>query len=206
METADKIDSIRKWLGTGSINIFGLPFSGKDTHGSILAALFDAPVLGGGEILRNSNVPASVRVLMDNGELIPTKDYVRIVLPYLSSNDFKHKPLILSSVGRWHGEESGVIDAANVSGHPVKAVIFLHISIQTANRRFEMSQQIGDRTRADDQKDKLITRFSEFSEKTLPVIEYYRSKGMLIEVDGNPPIQDVQAVILDDLYKLSLAD
>ena len=69
-----------------------------------------------------------------------------------------------------------------------------------------MSQQIGDRTRADDQKDKLITRFSEFSEKTLPVIEYYRSKGMLIEVDGNPPIQDVQAVILDDLYKLSLAD
>lgn len=203
METADKIDSIRKWLGTVSINIFGLPFSGKDTHGSILAALFDAPVLGGGEILRNSNVPASVRALMDNGELIPTKDYVRIVLPYLSSSDFKHKPLILSSVGRWHGEESGVIDAANVSAHPVKAVIFLHISIQTANRRFEMSQQIGDRTRADDQKDKLITRFSEFSEKTLPVIEYYRSKGMLIEVDGNPPIQDVQAVILDELYSLA---
>ena len=27
----EKITVIKQWLGTGSINVFGLPFSGKDT-------------------------------------------------------------------------------------------------------------------------------------------------------------------------------
>jgi len=33
----EKIVAIKKWLGTGSINIFGLPMSGKDTMGIRLA-------------------------------------------------------------------------------------------------------------------------------------------------------------------------
>ena len=33
----EKINTIKSWLGTGSINIFGLPMSGKDTQGLRLA-------------------------------------------------------------------------------------------------------------------------------------------------------------------------
>ena len=34
-----KITLIKNWIGTGSINVFGLPFSGKDTVGVRLAEM-----------------------------------------------------------------------------------------------------------------------------------------------------------------------
>lgn len=89
--------------------------------------------------------PPHVKEAIDNGKLAPTEEYVRIVLPYLSSEKFAGKPLVLSSVGRWHGEEPGVITAARQSLHPLKAAIYLHITIETANERFNTSQEINDR-------------------------------------------------------------
>lgn len=206
MEQIEKIAAIKAWLGTGSINIFGLPFAGKDTHGAFLAQLLDASLLSGGDIMRNSTIPDHVRAIIDAGALAPTEDYIRIVLPYLSSQQFAGKPLVLSSVGRWHGEEEGVMQAANESGHPLKAVLYLHITIKTAYERFSHSQTKGGRgSRADDTQDKLITRFSEFEDKTLAVIDFYRSKGMLLEIDGNPSVDSVRATIIDRLYELATA-
>lgn len=200
----EKIDSIKQWLGTGAINIFGLPYAGKDTHGKFLAETLGANLLGGGEILRNSEIPPHAKEILDAGQLIPTEDYVNIVLPYLSNQNLRDKPLILSSVGRWHGEEDGVMDAAEKSHHPIKAVIYLHITIETANERFKSALETGVRGhRADDDQDKLIVRFSEFTEKTLPVIDYYREKNLLIEIDGNPSIDDVRTKIIDELYNLA---
>lgn len=205
MQETDKLAAISAWLGTGSINIFGLPYAGKDTHGAYLAKLLGASLLGGGDILRNSQIPDHVQQAMAQGNLVPTEDYIRIVLPYLSSEQFTGKPMLLSSVGRWHGEEAGVLGAAEESGHPIRAVIYLHITIQTANERFNVSQQKGDRgARADDTQEKLIVRFSEFAEKTLPVIEFYRAAGMLLDIDGNPPVEEVRQKIIDELYNLAV--
>ena len=199
-----KVETIKKWLGTGAINIFGLPFAGKDTHGHFMAELLDASLLGGGDILRNSEIPAHIKAIMSEGSLIPTSDYIAIVLPYLSSEQYQNTPLVLSSVGRWHGEEDGVMQAAAASNHPVKAVIYLHITIKEAYDRFRDSQQLGDRdNRQDDSKENLITRFSEFDDKTLPVIEYYRQQGLLIDIDGRPPVDEVRRAIIDALYEFA---
>lgn len=194
------IDHIKTWLGTGSINIFGLPFAGKDTHGHWLAELFNASIMGGGDILRNSVIPPHVRTLIDAGKLAPTDDYINIVTPYLSSEEFSGHPLILSSVGRWHGEEPGVMAAAESAGHPIKAVVFLSVSEAVAYERFLASRQdIKRGERADDTEHILQTRFTEFHNKTLPVIEFYRTHGLLIEVDGNPPKNEVHQTILQGL-------
>ena len=48
----EKVAKTREWLGTGSINVFGLPFSGKDTVGLRLAELLGAKFLSSGLILR----------------------------------------------------------------------------------------------------------------------------------------------------------
>src|SRR4051812_48122280 len=95
--------TVKQWLGTGSINIFGLPFAGKDTHGGELAKIFDAPLLGGGDILRNSIIPPELQASLDAGNLFPTNEYMNIVTPYLSKEEFADRPLVLSSVGRWIG-------------------------------------------------------------------------------------------------------
>ena len=199
-----EIQTIKQWLGTGAINIFGLPFSGKDTHGHQLAELFDASIMGGGDILRNSVIPQHVQELIDAGRLAPIEDYIRIVTPYLSREEFAGRPLILSSVGRWHGEEPGVMGAATAAGHPMKAAIYLVVSEATALKRYQASREDEKRgARADDAEHILATRFTEFHNKTLPVIDFYRDKGMVIEVDGNPPKAQVHQAILRDLYEFA---
>jgi len=197
-----KIARIKAWLGSGSINIFGLPYAGKDTHGRELAELFDGILLGGGDILRNSTIPDRVRAIMNQGELIPTPDYISIVLPYLSNEDFKGRPLILSSVGRWAGEEEGVIEAAEQSSHPLKIVIHLSIDEAAVRRRFERAKTAGDReTRNDDAEELLNKRLEEYRQKTIPVLESYQQKGLLISIDGLPPREEVLNAIIDELSK-----
>ena len=201
MNDDDKIDSIKKWLGTGSINIFGLPFSGKDTHGHELAKSLGGKLLGGGQILRGSVIPPRIREIMETGELIPTEDYIDIVLPYLSSPELDNSPLILSSVGRWAGEEEGVLEATKKSGHPTKAVLHLEIDPLEARSRWYTANHV--RSRADDAEHLLEVRFSEFVTKTLPVIQSYKELGLLIEVDGRPSIDIVNTNIVAELFKLS---
>ena len=48
----EKLQRIRTWLKDGSINIFGLPMSGKDTVGVKLAELLDGAFLSSGDIIR----------------------------------------------------------------------------------------------------------------------------------------------------------
>lgn len=196
------IELISKWLGSGSINIFGRPFAGKDTHGRELVELFNGVLLGGGDIIRNSNIPAHIKAIADAGKLIPTEDYIDIVLPYLSKPEFDGKPLILSSVGRWHGEEEGVIGAAEAANHPIKAVILLNISEEDVFKRHEAHVNLGDRgNRLDDTEDFLEVRLAEYREKTLPVIEYYKKAGLLIDVDSTLSKQAVFDLIIESLHQ-----
>jgi len=195
------LSTIKQWLDSGSINIFGLPFAGKDTHGATLSHLFDAPLLGGGDILRNSVIPPELKKDLDAGLLFPPDKYLEIVTPYLSKSEFQNRPLILSSVGRWIGEEEGILRATKASNHPIKAVIYLHLSEEVVYKRYEKSQEKGDRAgRADDARHILATRIEEFNTKTLPVIEIYRQRGLLIEVNSDAEKHEVIENILARLF------
>jgi adenylate kinase len=200
----EKINTIQNWLGTGSINIFGRPFAGKDTQGEILADYFGGELMAGGEMLRSYHDQAKIKELMSTGDLFPTDFYLSIVLPYLSRDEIKNKPLILSSIGRMKGEESTIIQATNESGHPMKAVVVLVLSEEEVMNRFEATRNLGDRgIREDDNHDALENRLVKYREQTMPVIEVYREKGLLIEVDGTLPRDQVTEEIIDSLYNLA---
>ena len=197
------ISAIANWLGAGSINLFGLPYAGKDTHGYELAEFFKAPpVISGGSILRGSVIPPHIRETIDKGFLAPSKEFAEIITPYLSNTEFQGKPLILSSVGRWIGEEHAIMEALEASHHPLKAVVFLNIDKDTMLWRWKRSQEAQDRgNRADDAAHLIDTRYEEFQNKTLPVIEFYRDQGLLIEIDSRIPKSEVTQIILRELLK-----
>lgn len=204
-EYETKITHIKEWLGTGSINIFGLPFAGKDTHCRELAQLFNGIVIGGGDILRSDATPKHIQDHIAQGLLAPTEEFRQIMLPYFAKNEFRGKPLILSAVGRWYGEEKGVLEASVKSGHPLLAVIHLKIKDEEVLRRWKNHDELQDRgTRDDDTEHILQTRMNEFRTKTLPVIDFYKEQGILIEVDGMPPRESVLKTILDSLYERAL--
>lgn len=195
-----KIQQIKAWLKTGSINVFGMPFAGKDTHCRELAGALDGVVVGSGDILRGKDSPSHIQKHIAKGFLAPMEEFLSIMLPYFSRKELKGKPLILSSVGRWHGEEAGVLEATAESGHPLLVVIYLRISVDEMRRRWQLAQHIGDRGRRDDDGEHILdTRLEEFKTKTSPVIKFYRDQGMLIEIDGMKPKEQVFKNILDEL-------
>jgi adenylate kinase len=196
----ERTNAIAAWLGAGSINLFGRPFAGKDTQGKKLAELLGAPLIGGGDILRSHNEPKEIEAILSSGGVVPHDFYLKLVLPYLSQEQFKGKPLILDAVGRSSGEEQTIISATAESGHPLKAVVVLQLSEEEVWKRFDAAPLEGDRgARSDDNKEVLKTRLQTYRDETMPVIEVYRTLGLLIEVDGTPSREEVDKEVIDAL-------
>ena len=200
----EKIEAIRKWLGTGSINIFGFPMSGKDTQGVKLAEVIGGKLISSGIIIR-ANEAAQHKKLTDKGNLIPTDIFYEWVLPYFERGDLKDSPLVLSSIGRWFGEEDTVIETAERTGHPIKAVVLLNISEADVMARFQKLQILNDRGERQDDKDLSVfqVRLDEFRKKTMPVLEHYKALGLLVNVNGDQSREEVFAEIIDKLYEFS---
>ena len=201
MEMEEKIKVIKEWLGTGSINIFGLPMSGKDTQGVKLAEMLGAKFLSSGMIIRAMENETRQK-LSDKGNLIPTNIFYEWVLPYFERRDLFNYPLVLSSIGRWSGEETQVMSVAAGAGHEIKAAIILNISEADVENRFNEAKILNDRGERDDDKDLQIfhTRLKEFREKTLPVLQHYHSLGLLIEVNGDQTREAVFNELVEKLY------
>lgn len=191
-----------QWLGTGSINIFGRPFSGKDTQSKNLSNIFKAPIIGGGDIIRNSVNDAQMQEIIDKGNLAPQQDYLKLIVPYLSHEEYNGKAIILNSLGRWHGEEEPILSAAHLTRHPVKAVVSLDISEEDVWARWEAAKKRNDRGfRKDDNDVSIKNRLQEYANKTVPVLKYYEDKGLLIRVDGTKSEDEVTQSILEQLAK-----
>ena len=177
----EKIEIIKKWLGTGSINVFGMPFSGKDTVGVHLAEVLGAKFLSSGIIIR------------------------AVEEPYFAKEELSNYALILSSVGRWAGEEYDVIEHAQNSGHPIKAAILLNLSEAEVRARWNESKNLQDRgDRIDDRDEKVLdTRINEFLNKTIPVIETYQKRGLIVPVLATGSRDEVFANVIDALVRLA---
>ena len=174
----EKIAEIKDWLGSNSINVFGLPYSGKDTVGIKLAELIGGKFLSSGLILRAyQENDRSLSEDMNRGALVPQDKFKDIVLPYFSREDLAGYPLVLSSIGRWNGEETSVMQAASEGGHPIKAVVLLNVSEVEVRTRWEVSQI------------------------TMPVIEFYRKLNLLVPVEAVGTKDEVFNAVVDSLLE-----
>ncbi len=216
----EKIALIKRWLGTGSINILGLPFSGKDTMGEKLAELLGGQFMSSGAVIRRLDSKNELAASHDKGLLTPTDHFREVILPALFAEAELNKPLILSSVGRWIGEEKVLLELARQNGHPVKAAVLLNISENEAEKRWEACQTVrevapgfGERSaqksrheRFDDKSPEVLrTRFREFVDKTLPVVWAYHNLGLIIHVNANQSREGVVNEAIDKLAGVARA-
>lgn len=200
----EKIKEIKDWLKTGSINVFGLPMSGKDTVAKRLAEVLEARMLSSGEIIRETEKNVK-KDFTSKGNLAPTEVFTEVVLPYFGKPELAEIPLILSSVGRWFGEEDLVISALKNANHELKAVILLNVSEEDVKNRWEEAKMLNDRgERADDVKLEVFEkRILEFREKTMPVIVKYNNMGILVPVKADSERESVFDEVIEKLYKLA---
>lgn len=196
----EQLQLIKKWLGTGSINIFGLPMSGKDTVGVRLAEAINGKFLSSGLIARTLEKSTNQNIT-GGGKLMPSNLFYDWVLPYFEKKELWEYPLVLSSIGRWEGEENQVMSVAKASGHPIRAVIMLQLSEQDAIERWEAAKLLNDRgLREDDTNPEVFqTRINEYREKTVPVLRHYRELGLLVPVKADVPRDQVFANVVEAL-------
>ena len=201
------IAEIQAWLGAGSVNIFGMPYSGKDTVGIRLAELLNGKFLSSGMIIRDyEKANRHDYDDMNKGFLVPQDTFKSIVLPYFAHDDLKGFPLVLSSIGRWHGEEPDTMQAAENGGHPIMVAVLLDVPLEEIEQRWETSKILEDRGERKDDQDKLVlkTRIEEFQEKTSPVVDYYDKAGLLIKIDATGSREVVMENLLRKLHEFSL--
>lgn len=196
----EQIKNIKLWLGRGSINIFGLPMSGKDTVGVKLAESIGGKFLSSGIIVRALE-QSKQQNHTGEGKLMPSNVFYEWVLPYFEKNELLNYPLVLSSIGRWEGEENQVMSVAQQSGHPIRAVIMLQLSEKDVVERWEAAKLLNDRgLRADDADPAIFqTRINEYREKTVPVLKHYQELGLLIPMKADAPRDQVFANVVEAL-------
>lgn len=202
MNLNEKLEKIKSWLGTGSLNIFGLPMSGKDTVGMRLAEDLQAKFLSSGIIIRAYEAEQN-EDMTGSGKLIPTNTFYDIILPYFSREELRNDSLVLSSVGRWSGEENKIMEAAKAGGHEIKAIVMLDLTEEEVKNRFEAAKTLNDRgERADDSNIEVFeTRLAEFRKKTMPVLNHYDELKMLVKVPAIGSRDEVYTNVIDRLVE-----
>lgn len=209
----EKIETIRTWLGSGSINIFGIQFAGKDSVGVPLARQLGGEFISSGDIVRAAAVHNEDKAIQAaaqttaTGALTPTNEFQRLIVPYLTDKNLAGKPLVLGSVGRWIGEEDVVMDALHASEHDLRAVIILNITMDEVWRRWENVRDTRNGGREDDlTRERVEKRLNEYREKTLPVIAKYRQMGLAIDVKAMGPTPETLQLVVDALYNFGQAE
>lgn len=176
--------------------LIGIQGSGKSTQGNILSEKLNIPYLSSGHIFREmakEKTPLGryIKETMNAGFLIPDDKTLEIVIEYLSHPEYE-TGYILDGFPR-------TVPQAEAFPNGVEKVIYLKVSDKEALWRLAGRDEEG--VREDNTLKALMKRIAEFHNKTEPVIEYYRGKGKLLEIDGEKDIDTITTEILSHIEK-----
>jgi adenylate kinase len=180
------------------IVLMGAPGAGKGTQAKMLEQSLGIPQVSTGDIFRHNlknqtELGKLAQSYMDQGELVPDDVTIAMVRDRLAGPDCR-KGAILDGFPRTPAQ-AAALDAllAEVGGR-VLVVPYVMVSSEELMARLMKRAAIEGRT--DDTEDTIRTRMRVYEEQTEPLLDYYRQRGLLVELDGQQPIEDVQAALL----------
>lgn len=176
------------------IILIGIQGSGKSTQGNILSENLSVPYLSSGHIFREMSKEKTplgryIKETMNAGFLIPDDKTLEIVVEYLGHPEYK-SGYILDGFPR-------TVPQAEAFPNGVDYVVYLKVSDKEALWRLAGRDDGG--VREDNTLNAIMKRIDEFHNKTEPVIEFYRQKGKLIEIDGEKEIAAISSEILSKI-------
>ncbi len=175
------------------IIIIGIQGSGKSTQGKILGKKLQVPYLSTGHIFRvlskeDTPLGRQIKVLMNAGFLIPDEKTLKIVEEYLTRPEYKDG-YVLDGFPR-------TLAQAQKFNQDINKVILLKISDKEALWRISGREEI----REDETLMAIRKRIEIFHKFTEPVLDYYKEKRLLLEVDGEQTIEDIHKEIVEKLH------
>jgi adenylate kinase len=177
------------------------PGAGKGTQGERLARDYSVPHLATGDMLRHhvaegTDFGRAAEGFMQRGELVPDGVVVALIGERLGGDE----PLagyVLDGFPRTLAQATAAYEWAKANDRTFDAVIALAVPEAELIRRL-LARGRAD-GRVDDAEATVRHRQVVYEESTAPLLDFYRQRGILHEVDGTGTVDEVAARIRDVL-------
>ena len=179
------------------IILVGIQGSGKSTQGNLISEKYKIPYLSSGHIFRDiakekTKLGRYIKETMNAGYLLPDIKTLTIVEEYLNKQQY-NTGYILDGFPR-------TVPQAKAFKEKIDAVVYLKVSDKEALWRLSYRNDV---LREDETLGALRKRIELFHKVTEPVIEYYRKKKILLEIDGEKAIDEVFKQISSHLGRIA---
>jgi len=173
--------------------IMGPPGAGKGTQAKRIAEHYRIPAISTGDIFRamkHADTPLArqVRAIMESGGYVSDEITNEIVQDRLAQGDCA-TGFLLDGYPRTLQQVQTLDDYLAETERPLDAVISLLADIDEVVARLLKRAEIDGRP--DDNEETIRVRLQVYAEQTEPLLGVYRSRGLLVEVDGLGPIDEV---------------
>jgi adenylate kinase len=188
-----------------NIALFGPPGAGKGTQSEFLIKEYNLFYISTGDILRNeianeTRLGLEAKSIIASGGLVSDEIIVQIIEKTIISNPFSNGFL-------FDGFPRTYIQAYILEGLMIKLNTSLNCLISLEVDEEESVARLLNRGktsgRLDDNETVIRNRLKEYNEKTLPVLNFYKDKGILREVNGTQAIEkvtvDIKNIIRQEL-------
>lgn len=175
--------------------LLGPPGAGKGTQGQVLCQHLGVPSISTGDMLREAvagGTPLGNKVqgIMASGLLVDDATMADVVRDRLAKAD-AGRGYLLDGYPRTLPQAETLAGILRDAGQDLDAVLLVDVPEDELVRRALLRGR-----GPDDKEDVIRERLRVYREKTAPLIGYYRERGLLREIDGNRPIEDVTAAML----------
>ena len=166
-----------------------------------MADHFGVPAISTGDIFRanvsdGTALGVEAKRYMDAGEYVPDEVTNKMVRNRIDEDDAA-PGFLLDGYPRTLAQVTELDGMIQFTGHRLDAVVVLTVDPEElVQRLLQRAQTDG---RADDTEDVIRRRQEIYTEQTEPLIEVYRERGILIEVDGMGEVDEVTSRVFDAL-------
>ena len=197
------------------IILLGAPGAGKGSQATKIAAKYGIAHISTGDALRaniknGTELGKFAQSYIEKGLLVPDDVVVGIVVDRIKADDCK-KGYLLDGFPRTIPQAEALDKLADVDYVINIDVNFDLIAARISGRRmcacgesYHISSYASDvcakcggklYQRADDKEETVKERLAVYEKQTAPLVDYYRAKGKVVDVDGNKSIDEVFAEI-----------
>jgi adenylate kinase len=175
------------------------PGAGKGTHSRWLTLHTGAAHISAGDLLRaevarGSDLGRQVAAYTERGDLVPDDLIFRILAPAVVAAARDTGGYVLDGFPRTMPQALRAAQFGADLALTSNAVIYLTApEEELVNRLLDRAQRDG---RPDDTLGVIRHRLAVFAKETAPLVDYYRSRGILLELSTDRPEAEVQADLL----------
>jgi len=171
----------------------GPPGAGKGTQAIKIAEHYGIPAISTGDIFRalqtaDTPLARQVRAIMESGGYVSDEITNQIVADRLAQPDCE-SGFLLDGYPRTLQQVQTLDDNLAETNRPIDAVISLLADTEEVVARLLRRAEIDGR--ADDNEETIRVRLQVYADQTAPLLEVYRSRGLLVEVNGLGEIDEV---------------